>query len=67
MSIALHCHGNQDATDAATCPKPCERFKKMPSSKAFFAHLPYCDACKAVISYLKRDLEIKRYLHLHRN
>lgn len=28
-------------------PKPCKKFRHMPSSTRFFAHLPNCAACQA--------------------
>jgi hypothetical protein len=39
----------------------------MPASAKFFAHLPNCAACKAVLDYLQRDLGIRLFLHENRN
>jgi hypothetical protein len=39
----------------------------MPSNEDFFKHLPACPKCRAVIAYLKRDLELRLWMHHHRN
>jgi hypothetical protein len=31
-------------------PKPCKKFSTMPANAKFFAHLPNCAACKAIIA-----------------
>jgi hypothetical protein len=52
---------------AKPAPKPCKKFPRMPSSAKFFAHLPDCLACQAVIAYLQRDSELRLFLHDSRN
>jgi hypothetical protein len=48
-------------------PKPCKKFSRMPSSAKFFAHLPNCPACQAVIAYLQRGSELRLYAFKSRN
>ena len=48
-------------------PKPCRKFPRMPASAKFFAHLRNCTACRAVLEYLQRDLELRNLLHESRN
>jgi hypothetical protein len=39
----------------------------MPMNARFLAHLPTCEASKAVLAYLQRDLELRNFLHKSRN
>jgi hypothetical protein len=48
-------------------PLPCEQFRRIPLSKAFFDHLPTCRACRLLLLYLDRDLELQLYFHRSRN
>jgi len=53
---------------AEPMPKSCKRFsKRMPMNARFLAHLPTCEASKAVLAYLQRDLELRNFLHKSRN
>lgn len=47
--------------------RPCKRYKHMRLTPRFEEHLPKCDACKAVIAYLDRELQVFLYFHTHRN
>jgi hypothetical protein len=41
-------------------PKPCERYaKRMLLTAKFIVHLPSCDACKAVVTHLNQESEIR--------
>lgn len=48
-------------------PKPCKRFRRVPSSDRFMAHWPKCPDCRAVIEYLRLDASLRLYMHMHRN
>lgn len=48
-------------------PKPCKRFRHLPASDNFVAHLPNCSACKSVLRYLRLDLNLRTFMHRHRN
>jgi hypothetical protein len=52
---------------AASAPKPCKRFKRMPLNKKFLQHIPGCDDCKAVVAYLCRESELDMFQWKHRN
>ena len=39
----------------------------MPTSAKFFAHLPNCPACRAVLAYLQGDSALRLYAYKHRN
>jgi hypothetical protein len=38
----------------------------MPASAKFFAQLPNCPACQAVLAYLQRDSELRLYAYRSR-
>jgi hypothetical protein len=48
-------------------PKPCKKFRHLRASDDFVAHLPECDACKFVLGYLRLDLNLRIFMHRHRN
>jgi hypothetical protein len=49
-------------------PKPCKRYaKRMLLTAKFIAHMPSCDACKAVVAHLNKESEIKLYSYRNRN
>jgi hypothetical protein len=49
-------------------PKPCKRFsKRIPVNDKFIAHLPECEACRAVVEYLVRESERDLFLKKSRN
>ena len=53
---------------ATTEPKPCKRYsKRAPWNAKFLAHLPHCDACKAVMLYLRRQSQMDLFRRRHRN
>jgi hypothetical protein len=56
--------GNDDQSE----PRPCNRYaKRLPLNAKFIAHMPSCDACKAVVAYLKKESEINLYSYRNRN
>jgi hypothetical protein len=38
-------------------PKPCDKFPKMPLTKAFVAHLTMCEKCRAVLAQFDKDFQ----------
>jgi hypothetical protein len=42
---------------SASDPKPCNKFPRMPLTKAFVVHLPTCKECRAVLARFDRDFK----------
>jgi len=58
----------QYAVTPEPVPRPCKRFSKRPClNERFLKHLPTCAACRAVIAYLEKQLQIDTYVYRNRN